>query len=242
VRIGIFSDIHGNLEALTASLERLDQEHVDAIVSLGDIVGYGADPNECIDLVRVRCQISLLGNHDAAALGHLDISYFNPYAKKSVMWTGTILTEDHRRYLEGLELLIVRDDMTFVHSTPHQPKDWNYIFTVYDARLNFKFFSTQICFIGHSHQPVFIVLSPLNEIFVHPSPKLDIQAGHRYIINVGSVGQPRDGNPDSSLVVFDTEKRIIEHLRVPYDIEKVQDKMLKAQIHPFLIERLAYGR
>ncbi|MBN2385064.1 metallophosphoesterase family protein [bacterium] len=242
MKIVILSDIHGNLEALNSILHFLDHEKIDQIICLGDIVGYGANPNECIELIRTTCDLALIGNHDHAALGHLDISYFNPYAKKSVIWTGSVLKDDNRQYLENLPLTAERPEATYVHSTPHQPRDWSYIFTVYDARLNFKFFTTQVCFIGHSHQPVFIVLSPQGEIFVQPPPHLELKEGYRYIINVGSVGQPRDGNPDSSVVIFDLAEGSIRLVRLPYDIAQVQAKMQQAQIHPFLIERLAYGR
>jgi predicted phosphodiesterase len=244
VRIAVFSDVHANLEALQATLSRLEAENIDRYVSLGDIVGYGANPNECIEVVRTICQVSLIGNHDFAALGRLDISYFNPYAKKSVVWTGSMLKEDNRSYLESLQVSSVDEalDLRYVHSTPYKPEEWNYIFTVYDARVNFNFFLEKICFIGHSHQPVFILMNRKGEIFVHSSAKLKIEEGYRFIINVGSIGQPRDGDPTSSCVIYDTEAAQVQLLRIPYDIELTQTKMHDADIHPFLVERLAYGR
>lgn len=242
MRIAVLSDIHANMEAIQSTLERLASENIDLYVSLGDIVGYGADPNGCVEIVRDVCDVKVIGNHDYAALGRLDISYFNPYAKKSVIWTGEKLTEENRTFLESLPLIVYRDDMIFVHATPYKPEDWNYIFTVYDARVNFNFFKEKVCFIGHSHQPVFILMSGRGEIFVHTSPKLDIEEGFRYIINVGSVGQPRDSNPESSFVIYDTDAQTIELLRQPYDIKSTQSKMSESQIHPFLIERLAYGK
>lgn len=244
MRIAVISDIHGNLEALEATLDRLSQESIDKIVSLGDIVGYGVDPNACVELVRKSCHVSLIGNHDRAALGQLDISYFNPYAKKSVVWTGEMLSEQNRDYIDGLPTMVIDDELSicFVHSTPLKPEEWNYIFTVYDARVNFNFFSEWICFIGHSHQPVYILMNKKGEIYVHGSARLPVDKSLRYIINVGSVGQPRDGNPSSSCVIYDTESRLVELMRTPYNIELTQLKMHKAEIHPFLVERLTYGR
>ncbi|MFC1849214.1 metallophosphoesterase family protein [candidate division CSSED10-310 bacterium] len=242
MRIAIISDVHANLEALEACLDRLEKEKIDFFVSLGDIVGYGADPNRCTEIIKDKCKISLVGNHDYAALGHLDISYFNPYAKKSVLWTGTNLTEENREYLESLEMYTVEKEIRYIHSTPLRPEDWNYIFTVHDARVNFSHFSEKLCFIGHSHQPVFILMNSKEEIFVHNSQTLTVDEDYRYIINVGSVGQPRDGNPESSFVIYDVDAGSIELVRVPYNIALTQTKMNKAQIHPFLVERLAYGR
>lgn len=242
MRIAIISDIHANLEALEASLEKLSEENIDLFVSLGDIVGYGVDPNKCAEIVREKFQVSLLGNHDFAALGRLDISYFNPYAKNSVKWTEEKLTEVNKEYLENLKMFHKEDNLYYVHSTPCKPEDWNYIFTIHDARVNFECFEEKVCFIGHSHQPVFIMKNQKNEIFVKNESELQIEDEFRYIINVGSIGQPRDGNPKSSFAVYDTDERLIILHRITYDIEKTQKKMVEAKIHPFLVDRIANGR
>jgi diadenosine tetraphosphatase ApaH/serine/threonine PP2A family protein phosphatase len=242
MRLAFISDVHSNLEALESALARIDEVGCDAIVCLGDTIGYGPNPNECLDLVRERASLCLAGNHDHAAIGFLDTSYFNEYAKQAILWTASVLKPDHVEYLKSLEIATDKWDQLFCHSTPFQPEMWNYIFTTEEARLNFAFFSQFVCFIGHSHQPFIVGLTTEGDIEVIPEPEAELDPAWRYIINVGSVGQPRDGNPDSCIAFYDTEKKSIRLERVAYPIEKVQEKMVHAGLHPFLVERLAYGR
>jgi predicted phosphodiesterase len=242
MRLAFISDVHSNLQALEACLARIEQTGYDAIVCLGDTVGYGPDPNECTEIVREKATLCLAGNHDHAAVGFLDTSYFNEYARHAIQWTSSVLKTEHAEFLKGLEILTEKWDHLFCHSTPFQPEMWNYIFTTEEARLNFAFFEQYACFIGHSHQPFIVGLTHEGEIEVHSEPQAELRADWRYLINVGSVGQPRDGNPDSCIAFYDTERRHIRLERVPYDIPKVQERMVRIGLHPFLVERLAYGR
>ena len=151
MRFGLISDIHGNLEALEAVLKELDTLAVDEILCLGDIIGYGPDPEQCVQRVREHAKIILAGNHDYAPIGLVDTTYFNPYAKKAVAWTGERLSQDVREFLKQRPLKIDVDDFTIVHATPAEPDAWEYILSVDDAIANFPHFQTQVCFIGHSH-------------------------------------------------------------------------------------------
>lgn len=239
----VFSDIHGNLEALETVLGRLDEEYPDHVpVCLGDIVGYGPNPKECIQIIRERNILCLAGNHDHAVIGKMDISYFNPYAKEAVLWTRSVLDSDDIEFLKELPLMEIRDNITFVHATPCEPQSWNYLFTLYDAQMNFNCFETPVCFVGHSHQAMFIIQKESRECWVHPHPILSIRNGWKYIVNVGSVGQPRDGNPKASFLIFDAENELMEIKRIEYDVETTQEKMKVYRLPDYLIARLKQGR
>lgn len=238
----IFSDIHGNLEALEAILEAYSKLTECIPICLGDIVGYGPNPRECIQTIRDRNILSLVGNHDHAAIEEMDISYFNPYAKEAVLWTRSILTESDLDFLRSLPVIRSIGNLTLVHATPCDPESWNYLFTLFDAQNNFKCFDTQICFVGHSHQPIIIVQKPSGECWVHPHTAIGVKDDHRLIVNVGSVGQPRDGNRDAAYALYDDDEGTIEVHRVRYEIRKTQEKMKRHGLPDYLIERLELGR
>ncbi|MBN1354696.1 metallophosphoesterase family protein [bacterium] len=241
----IFSDIHGNIEALNAVLAEFDRESETGElipVCLGDIVGYGPNPRECIEVIRHRRIFSLAGNHDYAAIGKMDISFFNPYAKDAVLWTKSVLEDEDVEFLESLPIRKKMNTINLVHATPCNPEQWNYLVTLYDAQHNFECFNTQVTFVGHSHQPIFIVQKQSKDCWVHPHPILCFRNGWRYIINVGSVGQPRDGNPEASFVIYDEESKIVEIKRIPYDIVLTQKKMRDLSLPTYLINRLEMGR
>jgi diadenosine tetraphosphatase ApaH/serine/threonine PP2A family protein phosphatase len=241
VKYAIISDIHGNLTALDAVYDCIGEENCDRIFCLGDLVGYGPFPNECIQRVEKNADILLLGNHDAAAIGTTDTTYFNNYAKEAIEWTAGVLSEKNRSLLKKLELTAQIDEALFVHASPFQPGEWNYILTPSYAQLNFKYFDHQLCFIGHSHVPVSYSLSAKKNVRSYKDSKLEIDATNRYIINVGSVGQPRDGNPDAAFVIYDSETSSIQLKRVSYDIDATQQAMSEAQLPTFLIQRLKLG-
>jgi len=242
VRYFIFSDIHGNLEAFEAILDVYNQNDDCIPICLGDIVGYGPNPSECIREIRDREILSLVGNHDHAVIEKIDISYFNPYAKEAVLWTRSILSENDIAFLESLPVTRTIGKMTLVHATPCDPESWNYLFTLFDAQNNFNCFNTDLCFIGHSHHPIIIVKKSSGECWVHPDTAIGIEENHRLIVNVGSVGQPRDGNPDASYIIYDDEEGTIENHRVKYEIRKTQEKMKRHGLPDYLIERLELGR
>jgi diadenosine tetraphosphatase ApaH/serine/threonine PP2A family protein phosphatase len=239
-RVAVFSDIHGNLQALVAVLREIEASNVDFIVCCGDVVGYGAHPNECADLVRERNIPTIAGNHDYAALGLIDTTYFNDIAKKSIQWTRQVLTPENQTFLKNLPLSLEVADMLFVHSSPRNPEAWNYVITLGDARQAFRSFGQRVCFIGHSHTP-FVVENCEGELTCPTSPVVEIKPTCRYLVNVGSVGQPRDRNPEACFAVYDRQQSQIEIRRVPYELSDAQKSIRDAGLPPELAERLKYG-
>lgn len=253
MRCAILSDVHGNLDALEAVLA--DAGEVDQLWCLGDVVGYGPQPNECITLLRERGARCVVGNHDWAAIGKLDTSEFNPEASEAARWTGAQLTEEHRAYLEGLpERLLVGEDgeFTLVHGSPRNPI-WEYVTDAGLASDNFDLFHTPYCLVGHTHVPLIFQKPSTDErgtairTFV-PAERAPLELGPlRMIINPGSVGQPRDGNPRAAYMLYVTtgtapaRGRTLSLHRVPYAVEQVQEKMRQAGLPERLSVRLKYG-
>ncbi|MDH5202069.1 MAG: metallophosphatase family protein [Nitrospirota bacterium] len=241
MRYAVLSDVHSNQDALEAVLNNIDERKIKDIVFLGDAVGYGPDPNECVELLTERCKILLAGNHDWGVIGLTDILYFNAYARAAILWTKSVLTEKNSK---SLKLFPVKKDMKkgdilLVHSTPKETEAWHYLTTLWDAEINFNYFENKFCFLGHSHQPFIIERLPSGELVTYKESASILKNG-RYIVNAGSVGQPRDGNPKASYAIIDDEH--IEIVRVPYDVEAVQNKMKREGLPPLLIERLSVGR
>jgi predicted phosphodiesterase len=244
MKIALISDIHANIEALEAVLADIETQKVEEVLCLGDIVGYGANPNECIDLVRKTCSLVLLGNHDAAAVGLLSTQHFNIHAKIAIEWTSDNLKKTGHDYLATLPLKENKFSHTFVHATPYEPNMWYYITSLEEAAFNFQFFETSFCFVGHTHIPIIIVLEQEKEVYVHPGESLEYGAlaNVRFLINVGSVGQPRDRNSKSCYGIIDTESKTFAYRRIAYDVQKAQAKMRKIKMPEFLISRLEEGR
>ena len=242
MKAALLSDIHGNLEAFRAVRESITAHGAEDIIFLGDIVGYGADPNECVELLRTLTDCSIAGNHDFAAVQKTDIKYFNPHAKEAIVWTAQQLTAENARFLASLPLLVTRHHVTFVHSTPMLPQLWDYIMTTAEAGVSFQNFSGQACFIGHSHYPLIFIEDSSGAITESSCTACTLEDNHRYIINIGSVGQPRDGTPLASYGLYDTESKEFRLIRVAYDIVAAQRKILAAGLPPFLASRLALGR
>jgi len=244
MQIAIISDIHANLEALEAVMADISEQNIDEILCLGDVVGYGVSPNECLEIVQQRCPMVLLGNHDAAAVGLLSTHHFNIHAKIAIEWTTNSLKPESKTYLQALPLRKVMHDSTFVHATPYEPNMWYYITSLEEAAFNFQFFETTPCFIGHTHIPIIIVLDKEKELFVHQDDNVNFgeRPDCRFLINVGSVGQPRDRNPNACYGVLDTETKIFRHRRVAYDVAEAQAQMRKQKMPEFLVMRLQDGR
>lgn len=234
--IAIISDIHSNLEALQAALDYIDNKNIESIYCLGDIVGYGPNPNECIELIRERCRVVLMGNHDYAAVGLANIEYFNEYAKMSTYWTIERLTEENRSYLSNLPFSHQTNDSFFVHSSPSNPSFWYYVLSVQDAQMEMQAFDQRICFIGHSHVPV--VFTDRN---LYREMSFIFEPNEKYIVNVGSIGQPRDGNSNLCFAVMDEQKNTVEFIRLTYDLQKTYSKIIKAGLPLFLAERILKG-
>ena len=244
MRYFIFSDIHGNLEALSVVLAQITAVQPDKVVCLGDVVGYGPNPNECIQAVNASAHVTIMGNHDHAVLGLTDISYFNQYAQTAVIWTRQMLTEENFERLGSYPFKKSIEHVLLVHSTPVHPERWDYIFTPLEGKYYLQHLKEQVCFIGHSHQPLFFEQDDKGHIVYDRKPEITVtvKSGCKYIVNVGSVGQPRDGTPETSFAVYDTDAQLIEVRRLPYDLKTTQEKMRDAHLPDFLIERLAYGR
>ena len=240
----IFSDIHGNLEALTVVLQQINECAPDKVICLGDVVGYGPNPNECIQQVHQAADLTIMGNHDHAVLGLTDIAYFNQYARTAVLWTREVLSEENFKILSSYPFQQSTGDILFVHSTPLYPDRWDYIFNPLEGKYYLQHLEEQVCFIGHSHQPLFFEQDKNGRIAFDRKPELSltVREGCKYIVNVGSVGQPRDGNPQTSFAIYDSEEQRIEVKRLPYDLATTQKKMIEVNLPVFLIERLAHGR
>jgi len=236
------SDVHCNLEALQECLKVCERRKVDRILFIGDAVGYGASPNQCVSLLRKEADIMLAGNHDYGAVGKTDTNYFNIYAREAIEWTSRVLNPDNFNFLRSMPLVYEEDDMLFVHSTPESPADWDYIMDADDIVRNFRSFDKKICFVGHSHVPIIFIENEKGEIHIEATNRLTISKRCKYIINVGSIGQPRDGDPRASFGIYDTDLREFELVRAEYDIKRSQEKILLAGLPAFLASRLAVGR
>ncbi len=238
----IISDIHGNLEALLATLECIKsyKKKIDKIICLGDIVGYGADPGECIRITREISDVILAGNHDFAVCGETCIEDFNAYARAAVLWSRDALNEAEINFLKDLPLLYGEKSEDFAHSSLHRPESWRYLSGTPDTFIDFQIMEKNVLFVGHTHIPAIFEnegtqVKRLNasELFLNPNKK--------YIINPGSVGQPRDRNPRASFSIFDLENKSIETIRVEYDIKEAQRKILDAGLPEVLANRLSCG-
>jgi len=236
----LISDIHGNLEALDAVLAEIETRRPRRVLCLGDVVGYGASPNECLAKVRKRCELVLLGNHDAAASGGPEAARFNIYARVAAEWTAKTLTRENREYLQRLPLTSSEGSSFLVHASPACPRDWEYLLDRFDAEPQFHYFTEPICFIGHTHQPAVYMADPAGTKSL-PLSNVTLEPDRRYIINVGSVGQPRDHDPRACFVVYHEAAGEVEFVRVPYDIEGAQAKIRAAQLPEVLAARLATG-
>jgi len=242
MRYGVISDIHGNLEAFRAVLDDLDGETVDDYLFVGDLIGYGADPKECIKILRdLDPVIMVTGNHEWGLLGKTEASYFNELAQRAVLWTKKLLNDDEIRYLESFPLTHEDEKMTLVHGTLNSPEEFYYVFDTEDAYVTMNLMKNCLCFIGHSHVPG-IFISDDSKITCLEDMDTRIDNQRKYLVNVGSVGQPRDGDYRASYAVYDDEELTIKIKRVDYDVQKAQEKILKAGLPPKLAYRLSEGR
>jgi predicted phosphodiesterase len=242
MRLALLSDIHANLEALQAVLKDLDSQKIDQIVCLGDVVGYGCDPVACLDLVTKHCSVTLMGNHEYAALGRLADQTLNEVARASIIWTRSQLDARLTKVIGRFPMEHRIDTLQLVHASPFEPEMWHYILTPPAARRAFEATDSWICFFGHSHLPTFFALSEgghCRSQFGHDFQPLD---ENRYLVNVGSVGQPRDDDPRSCYVIFDSDTVDVYYRRVAYDYTVTQRKMAAVNFPALLIERIAVGR
>jgi predicted phosphodiesterase len=242
LRYGVFGDIHGNLHALQAVLKAYESERIDTYLCTGDLVGYGAFPKECIDLVRDRCAHVVAGNHDFAVCGRLTLEFFNSYAKSAVLWTRQALTAEDLAYLRALPLMMQVDPaVTLAHATVYDAHTFDYIQTQYDAHLSLQELGTPCGFVGHSHIPITFALK--NEVVSWTmEPTIDLDTCEKVLVNVGSVGQPRDENPMAAYAILDTDEKKIWIKRVAYDIDAAVAAIAEHNLPDILGERLRLGK
>lgn len=239
----VLSDIHANLEAMEAVITDLKARGIEDVFFLGDCVGYGPDPEAVVEIIQSICKISVQGNHDRAIVEPGLEQFFNDPARDALIWTRGVLSESTKKILKTLPLKANirygKDDILFVHASPRAPEEWEYIFTLRDAEINFYYFNERFCFVGHSHYPFVVERSDSGQIAVRTERPCRIRSNCRYIINAGSVGQPRDGDPRACYVIFNGVS--IEFIRVHYDIKTTQKKMKAAGLPASLINRLEKG-
>jgi putative phosphoesterase len=228
MRYAVISDIHSNLEALIKVLDEIHKKHVDEIICLGDIIGYGANPDEVVELIRQEVKYAVMGNHDNALFDDSTFTKLNPYAKAALEYNFELLSDENKDWIRKLPMSLSFDRVLMVHASPSAPEEWRYIFTSEDAWIELSSFNEKICLIGHTHVPV---------VFKKKISESEI----RELINVGSVGQPRDGDNRASFGVIDTNDFTYENFRVEYNYRTAADKIISAGLPHFLGERLHKG-
>jgi len=243
MRYAILSDIHGNLEALEAVMDALSAESVEAYLSIGDVVGYGANPKECINILRsLEPEVLIAGNHEWGVLGLKGLEDFAETARGAISWTKKIMDKEDLEYLKSFSILYEDEKMTLVHGSLYMPEEFYYILNTDDAYIAIKEMKNFVCFVGHSHVGGIFAYNHKDVEVIEIDEVVRIDPDRRYIINSGSIGQPRNGDPRASYAVYDDEESTVEIKRVAYDIKKAQEKILKAELPPQLAYRLSEGR
>lgn len=240
MKFAIIADIHANLDAFQVVLEDCKNQQVTHYACLGDVVGYNANPKECLDIVRTMNMPCVKGNHDEYCSSDEHLEGFNPAAAEAVNWTRKQLTEDDTQWLRDLKYTRMVTNFTIVHATLDGPQRWGYVFDKLAAAASLTYQNTSLCFFGHTHVPVAFMKDSVVRGGTYS--KFKVEQGKKYFVNVGAVGQPRDNNPKSAYVIYDTLESTIELRRLEYDIAAAQKKILAAGLPERLAERLAYGR
>lgn len=241
MRYGIFGDVHGNLEAFKEVIEAYKKESIDKYIYVGDIVGYGANPRECIEELKRLDAVTVCGNHDGAAAGVFPLDYFKPAAKRAIEWTAQILNQDEKEFLRKFELVIDKGNFSVTHGSLYRPDFFDYITDIESAYRCFRHLEKDVCFVGHTHIPMTFCFDR-NVITYTFNELVELKRGVKHIVNVGSVGQPRDGRPEAAFAVFDTDRNTVEIKRVGYDIGTARKKILDAGLPAILGNRLLEGR
>lgn len=242
MKYGVLGDIHANLSALKAALDGLDGLGCERILSVGDVVGYGAAPKECIALLRERGVGVVLGNHDAACVGRLDDQYFNPFARSAMNWTRAQLSRDELGWLAELPYTLEREHCQMAHGTLHEPDAFHYALEMHDALPSLQIMERPVCFVGHSHIPLTVMRQANSTMTAYTTDDvIDLSEYEHALVNVGSVGQPRDEDPRAAFASYDTEKHVVRIHRADYDIEMEIARILGAGLPRVLAERLRLG-
>ncbi len=240
MRYAIIADIHSNLEGLEAVLEDIKTKNCDQIVCLGDVVGYGANPKECLMIVRDLNIPCVKGNHDEYCSTNEPTEGFNPHAADAIQWTRKRLNEDEKKWLRDLKYIRLVANFTLVHATLDAPQRWGYVFDKLMAAASFTYQNTNVCFFGHTHVPLAFIRDSVVRGGTYS--KFKVEPGKKYFVNVSSVGQPRDNNPKAGYVIYDMNEMTIELHRVDYDIKKAEAKIIAAGLPRRLADRLAIGK
>lgn len=238
MKYAVISDVHGNLEALEACLKKIDELKADKIICLGDLVDYCAQPNECIELLLKTADVIIKGNHDEAQYRYELSDGFTENAKISSIHTRSVIKKEYVELFRTLPYSFSENGLLFVHASPAVLPDYKYVLTVESAALNFASFTEKICFIGHSHRPL-IFKETGTGAFIVENGVIDRRS--RYIINVGSIGQPRDGKPEASFGLFDSDLWKYSNIRVKYDVLAASEKIRKEGLPEFLADRILKG-
>jgi predicted phosphodiesterase len=247
MRVAVLGDVHSNREALEAVISDAKAEGAERFLQVGDIVGYGPDPADCIDRLREVEADVCLGNHDAATVRLLSLDAFNPFAKMALEWTMFELKRPHRDLLQKLPLQVgfPELDATLVHGSLHKPETFDYVRSLASAAHSLEVQETQVCFVGHSHQPCLFTMDDRGSVEHLSAFKREgnhtLQPDERTLVNVGSVGQPRDEDPRAAYVIYDTQEKSVRLLRVDYDIRVVQERIRQKGLPNVLADRLSYG-
>ena len=240
MKYAVIADIHGNLEAFQVVLEDARSQHCTHFCCVGDIVGYNANPKECLDIVRQMGMPCVRGNHDEYCSSEEDLDGFNPAAAEAVIWTRQRLTPEDKQWLRELKYVRLVASFAMVHATLDQPHRWAYVFDKLMAAASFTYQNTSVCFFGHTHVPTAFVRDAVVRGGTYS--KFKVEPGRKYFVNVSSVGQPRDGNPKCGYVIYDLDEGSIELRRLEYDIPKAQAKIREAGLPGKLADRLAFGK
>jgi predicted phosphodiesterase len=240
MRVAVISDVHGNYHALEAVLQEIDAERVDAVWCLGDTVGYGPLPNECCGAVQDRADVCLVGNHDLVVLGELSVSDFNDEAAAAALWTSDVLTEASRNFLEGLKPEGAVEGIDLYHASARDPV-WEYVLTEESARATLELSSAPVVLVGHSHVALAITADGREVLGGLAAGGTEVELDGRWLLNPGSVGQPRDGDPRAAWVLLDLEKRFAAFRRVQYPIKQTQSEIRERGLPETLASRLGRG-
>jgi predicted phosphodiesterase len=244
MKIAFISDIHSNYDALKKTAEFIKNSNAEAVYCAGDIIGYGAQPNECVEALRGMRVLCVRGNHEDYLLGEKDFNGVNRNAREAISWHQDMVTENNMKYIKALKYseVIKEHSIKIVHGSPFCPENFNYVMSRREVVEAFLSFEEQICLIGHTHIPAAFRFNEESGLFQYRfGSKVHVEKGYRYIINIGSVGQPRDGIPQAGVCIYDSDSGIFAEKRFDYDVHSAQKKILDAGLPPTLAYRLAYG-
>ena len=241
MKYAFVGDIHGNLDALNAVIDDVKTQHADTILCLGDIVGYGAQPAECVGLIKEKAAHTVAGNHDLAASGDHPVDEFNEYARAAILWTRDELTTSDKQWLSNLPMLVHFDDFTIVHSSLDNPRNFDYMNSISAAARCFDIMERPLCFFAHTHIPVVFRYLPPDDIKYELPPKKKTYANGQMLVNGGSVGQPRNQDPRAAYCIYDSSEHQITFRQVYYDVEAAAEKIREAGLPELLAFRLALG-